>query len=232
MRTSNSFGFISYNSREFLENVLKTFIENGVFLRAACWFHESLGNEKNHFHCWVEPAVQMETGSIANEFVEILENGDKQSIAIRPKCGSKWNDAYLYGIHDSEYLSSKSLEREEVNIQSDKHIYLGDFAADIEQAQIYKFKVCLSPYARLKALFEMGKTIEEVYDILRIPFSQLYSVGQAYGAIGREKKRLKRKENFDKLCKDLELKEEVNNSLNPFEYYQMKMDKENEINKG
>lgn len=216
MRTSAPFGFISYNSREFLEKVLKTFIDNGVFLRAACWFHKSLGNEKNHFHCWVEPAVQMETGSIANEFVEILENGDKQSIAIRPKCGSKWNDAYLYGIHDDEYLSSKSLEREEVNIQSDKHIYLGDFAADIEQAQIYKFKVCLSPYARLKALFEMGKTIEEVYDILRIPFSQLYSVGQAYNSISREKKRLKREEDFAKVNEMLGIKEEENNSLSPF----------------
>lgn len=226
MRTSNSFGFISYNSREFLENVLKTYIENGVFLRAACWYHESLGKEKSHFHCWVEPAVQMETGSISNEFVEILENGDKQSIAIRPKCGSKWNDAYLYGIHDYEYLALKSLEREEVNIQSDMHIYLGDFTADIEQAQIYKFKVCLSPYARLKALFEMGKTIEEVYDILRIPFSQLYSVGQAYNSISREKKRLKRKEDFGKLCKELELKKEENKSLNPFEYEQMKFDKD------
>lgn len=225
MRTSAPFGFISYNSCEFLENVLKTYIENGVFLRAACWYHESLGNEKNHFHCWVEPAVQMETGSIVNEFVEILENGDKQSIAIRPKCGSKWNDAYLYGIHDSEYLASKGLEREQVNIQSEKHIYLGDFAADIEQAQIYKFKVCLSPYARLKALFEMGKTLEEVYDILRIPFSQLYSVAQAYSTISRDKKRIRKQEEFDKMCKEMNLKLEENSSLNPFEFEEMKNDK-------
>lgn len=224
MSVTSPFGFISYNSRDFLQHTLQAFIDEGKFLRCACWYHESTGNEKNHFHCWVEPAVQMETGSIANEFVEILENGDKQSIAIRPKCGSKWNDAYLYGIHDDEYLSSKSLEREEVNIQSDKHIYLGDFAADIEQAQIYKFKVCLSPYARLKALFEMGKTIEEVYDILRIPFSQLYSVGQAYNSISREKKRLKREEDFAKVNEMLGIKEEENNSLSPFDIEQMKFE--------
>ena len=180
MKTSKPFGFISYNSSEFLEHVLQQFIAEGKFLRCACWYHESTGSEKNHFHCWVEPNGEIDTSAISDKFVEILPNGEQQSIAIRPKCSSKWNDAYLYGIHDSEYLTSKGLERELVNIQSDKHIYLGDFKADLVQAEMYRLKHCLAPYARFKELVYQGKTLEEVYLILRIPFAQFNAVANAY----------------------------------------------------
>lgn len=180
MKTSKAFGFISYNSREYLQHVLQKFIADKKFLRCACWYHESTGTEKNHFHCWVEPNEEIDTSTISDKFVETLANGEQQSIAIRPKCSSKWNDAYLYGIHDSEYLSSKGLERELVNIKSDMHIYLGDFKADLAQAEIFRLKYCLAPYARLKELVYQGKTLEEVYLILRIPFAQLNAVAQAY----------------------------------------------------
>ena len=180
MKTSKPFGFISYNSREFLQSVLQQFIADGKFLRCACWYHESTGKEKNHFHVWIEPNEEIDTSIISDKFVETLESGEQQSIAIRPKCSSKWNDAYLYGIHDSEYLSSKGLERELVNIKTDMHIYLGDFTADLAQAEIFRLKHCLAPYARLKALVYEGKTLEQVYLILRIPFSQLNAVSLAY----------------------------------------------------
>ncbi len=180
MKTSKPFGFISYNSREFLQSVLQQFIADGKFLRCACWYHESTGKEKNHFHVWIEPNEEIDTSIISDKFVETLESGEQQSIAIRPKCSSKWNDAYLYGIHDSEYLSSKGLERELVNIKTDMHIYLGDFTADLAQAEIFRLKHCLAPYARLKALVYEGKTLEQVYLILRIPFSQLNAVSMAY----------------------------------------------------
>ena len=180
MKTSKPFGFISYNSREFLQSVLQQFIADGKFLRCACWYHESTGKEKNHFHVWIEPNEEIDTSIISDKFVETLESGEQQSIAIRPKCSSKWNDAYLYGIHDSEYLSSKGLERELVNIKTDMHIYLGDFTADLAQAEIFRLKHCLAPYARLKALVYEGKTLEQVYLILRIPFSLLNAVSMAY----------------------------------------------------
>lgn len=181
MITTGSFGFISYNSREFLINVLQNFIDNGIFLRCACWFHESTGKEKNHFHCWIEPSKQIDTSTIVEKFVERdIENDCEQSIAILPRCKSKWNDAYLYGIHDSEYLSSKGLERELVNIKNDNHIYLGDFKVDIVQAEMFRLKKCLAPYARLKQLCLQGKTLEDVYLILRIPFAQLNAVANAY----------------------------------------------------
>lgn len=185
MVTSGSFGFISYNSHNFLKYVLETFISDGIFSRSACWFHESLGNEKNHFHCWVEPNRQIDTSKIGDKFIELDENGNKQSIAIRPKCKSDWNNAYLYGIHDNDYLTYKGLIREEVNIKSDTHIYLGDFKEDIQQAEFFRFKTCLAPYQRIKELVYQGFSLEEVYVKLRTPFAQLYAVKQAYYSVRR-----------------------------------------------
>lgn len=186
MITSCSFGFISYNSYDFLKYTLQSFINEGIFERCACWYHESLGKEKNHFHCWVEPAKQIDTSKIGDRFIELDENGDKQSIAIRPKCKSDWNNAYLYGIHDSAYLSFKGLRREMVNIKSDLHIYLGDFTVDISQAEYFRFKYCLAPYLRVKELVYQGATLEEVYIKLRTPFAQMSAVGSLYRRIKRE----------------------------------------------
>lgn len=184
MITRSPFGFISYNSRKFLKSVLETFIDEGKFFRCACWYHESTGEEKNHFHCWVEPAVQIDTATIVDRFVEIdEETNTTQSIAILPHCSSKWNDAYLYGIHNSDYLVSKGLFRENVNIVSDMHIYLGDFKTDIAKAEYYLLKSCMAPYARLKRLVYDGFTLEQVYITLRIPFGQLNAVAKAYGNI-------------------------------------------------
>lgn len=184
MITSCSFGFISYNSHKFLKYTLEQFIKEGIFLRSACWFHESLGTEKDHFHCWVEPAKQIDTSKIGDRFVEITEEG-KQSIAIRPKCKSDWNNAYLYGIHDSEYLAYKGLQRELVNIKSDLHIYLGDFTADIAQVEFFRLRNCLAPYQRIKELVYKGCSLEDVYIQLRIPFGQFRSVARAYSDIRR-----------------------------------------------
>ncbi len=185
MAVTSPFGFISYNSRDFLQRTLQTFIDDKKFLRCACWYHESTGTEKNHFHCWVEPAVPIEVTTLAENFIELDENGNQQSIAIRPRCRSKWVDAYLYGIHDSDYLASKGKVRELVNIKTDMHIYLGDFKADIAEAEYYLFKSCIAPYAKLKKLVYEGKTLEEVYIILRIPFAQLKAVSNAYSTISK-----------------------------------------------
>lgn len=213
MITSNPFGFISYNTREFLQRVLQTFVNDGMFLRCACWYHESTGTEKNHFHCWVEPAKQIDTFTIVEHFVETDEDGKEQSIAIRPKCKSKFIDAYLYGIHDLEYLTYKGLIREEVNIKSDNHIYIGDFKADLVQAETYRLKNCLAPFSRLKILVEQGKSLEDIYVILRTPFAQLIAVSHAYNNI---KNVLYREKQIEKIAESYDLVVEPNTN-SPFE---------------
>ncbi len=181
MVTTYPIGFISYNSHDYLKYVLEKLIADGVFSRCACWFHESLEEDKkDHFHCWCEPSVKLDTETLQSKFVETLEDGSQVSIAIKPKCKSDWNNAYLYGIHDSDYLDYKNIVREQVNIITDRHIYLGDFKADFVQAEYFRFNTCLAPYARIRELVERGYSLEDCYLKLRIPFAQLYTVKQAY----------------------------------------------------
>jgi len=207
---TSSFGFISYNSREFLIDVLQGFIDDGTFSRCACWYHESTGKDKNHFHCYVEPAKKIDTSCIADKFIEGTEDGGQQSIAILPKCKSKWVDAYLYGIHNSDYLAFKGKVREVVNIVTDMHIYLGDFTADIVEAEMYLSKFCLAPYARLKQLVLQGKTLEEVYILLRIPFGQLRSVKEAFLFIQSQLDYERQEENIKRNAFDGFTKDEIN----------------------
>ncbi len=222
MITRSPFGFISYNSRKFLVNVLQSFIDEGKFFRCACWYHESTGEEKNHFHCWVEPAVQLDTSTIVDKFIEYDEEKDtRQSIAILPKCSSKWNDAYLYGTHNSDYLVSKGLFRENVNIISDMHIYLGDFKIDIAKAEYYLLKSCMAPYARLKQLVCDGFSLEEVYITLRIPFGQLNAVAQAYGNISYQldKERLEKSiEQTARMAREIEERKNTSPIDRPINY--------------
>lgn len=186
MLTNYPIGFISYNSHDFLKFALEQLINDGIFKRCACWYHESLGKEKDHFHVYAEPAKKIDTECLQDKFIELLEDGTQNSVAILPRCKSDWNNAYLYGIHDIDYLAFKGLEREQVNIKSDLHIYLGDFTCDFVQADHFRFKYCLAPYQRLKELVMQGKSLEEVYIILRTPFSQLSTVRRAYKSIELE----------------------------------------------
>ena len=187
METYRPFGFISYNSYDFLKFTLDKLVTDDTFSRCACWFHESLGDEKDHFHCWIEPAHSLNTDLLKPVFDEVNDDGSHQSIAIRSRCGSKFIDAYLYGIHDNDYLQSKGKRRELVNIQSDKHIYIGDFKDDIEEADFYRFKSCLSPYQKIKNLVEEGLSLEDIYIRLRTPFSQMVSVRMVYRIVRRNK---------------------------------------------
>ncbi len=198
MKTNKPFSFISYNSTDFLKNILNSSVECGDFTRCACWYHESLGEEKTHYHCWIEPAKMIkETSDLKSRFIEMDEDGQQQSIAIKPNCSSKFNDAYLYGIHDSDYLEAKGKVRELVNIVSDKHIYIGDFKADIAEAEVYKFKSVLAPYQKLKYLVYQGLTLEEVYTKLRTPFAQLSVVGTIYHIIEKEYNKMLQREEIE-----------------------------------
>lgn len=185
MLISSPYGFISYNSHDFLLSTLSSLVDEGIYDRACAWFHSPVRDEKPHFHTYVEPSKQVDPMSLVDRFIEVGEDGCPQSIAVRRQCRSKFRDAYLYGIHDRDYLSYKGLKREAVNIVSRDHIYLGDFSADIDEAEVYCLRTCMAPFVRLKKLVRDGYSLEGVYRELRIPYSQFNSVAHAYHEIER-----------------------------------------------
>lgn len=186
MKTSMPFGFISYNTTKYLKHVMQSLVDEKIISRCACWHHYSTGDNKDHFHCYVEPTQQMDTESIRHRFIELNNDGNQQSIAMLPKCKSKFIDAYLYGIHESNYLAYKGLKKEEVDIDESRHFYIGDFKNDIEMALDWNFKVCVSAYDKLYCLIEQGYRLPDVYRELRIPFAQFGTVKSAYQQVATE----------------------------------------------
>lgn len=179
------FSFISYNSRDKLLEVLTKLQAENRISRAACWFHIVPSPKKLHFHCYVEPYDRLQISNFEDLFSETLPSGDEVSIALRQRAQSQFTPAYLYGIHDSYYLEFKGLSREDCNISSSQHIYLGDFSSEIYFAELYRLRVCMSPYDRVRYLVEQGYNLEQIYTILRTPFSSMGPVRRLYSMVLR-----------------------------------------------
>lgn len=113
MRTSKPFSTISYNSKSFLTNKLNELIQNRTIDFWA--FIEHLPEEdekKNHIHLYVIPSKLVDTFN----FTKDLEELDKTDPTKKPlgciMCkSSKFDDWYLYGLHDKNYLASKGQTR-------------------------------------------------------------------------------------------------------------------------
>ena len=113
MRTAKPFSTISYNTKEFLaeklnELILKREIEFWAYMEHLPEDDET----KKHKHLYIIPAKQYDTFV----FVEQLQEPDKSNLCNKPlgciNCkSSKFDDWYLYALHDIAYLASKGQTR-------------------------------------------------------------------------------------------------------------------------
>lgn len=108
MRTTKPISTISYNSKAYLEGVLKSLVKAK---KVAFWAYvPHLAEEdetKDHIHLYIEPNERLDTMDLAEMFQEVdLAHPGKplKCVDWRP---SKWEDWYLYGIHDEAYLRMK-----------------------------------------------------------------------------------------------------------------------------
>lgn len=125
MSTRKPFSSISYNSPNFLSNILDTLLEEGKISFWAYITHEpEEDEEKSHHHVYVEPAKPIEYSTFVKYFIEPVEsNMPLRCLPCRP---AKTEDWILYNLHDKYYLASK--------FQSRKYHYkLDDFVtSDID----------------------------------------------------------------------------------------------------
>ena len=116
MRTSKPFATISYNSSQFLESKILELINNGIVDFACYCHHEPEEDEKKaHKHLYIIPSAICDTNKIREFLEEKVEDNDIP-LKCLPCVSSKFDDWYLYAVHDSAYLASKG--------QSRKHKYL------------------------------------------------------------------------------------------------------------
>lgn len=131
MKTSRPFATISYNTDKFLRQVLDDLSRRDA-ISFYCWIEHfpEEDEKKKHKHLYIVPNGQIETNAIRKLLEEIdweklkdssmsqadlsaLEDQDKRQYILgcldfRP---SKFDDWYLYGIHDTSYLASKGQAR-------------------------------------------------------------------------------------------------------------------------
>lgn len=112
MRTSKPIAGISYNSDEFLLGKLEELRKQGK-IEFACFINHKAeeGEKKDHKHLYIEPAKLIQTLDIEDFMKEFdPEHPDKPLGCVQLKV-SKFDDWYMYCLHDQRYLHEKGLER-------------------------------------------------------------------------------------------------------------------------
>lgn len=111
MRTSKLFSTISYNSNEFLEKKIDEFIAAGI-LDFACYIeHQPEEDEKKcHKHVLFFPSTIIDTNIFLKEFAEV-DSCNSKPLGCTIAVSSKFDDWYLYAVHDKAYLAKKGQSR-------------------------------------------------------------------------------------------------------------------------
>lgn len=120
MPTKKPLSTVSYNTEPFLRATLSS-------LKGAFWFyvpHEPenrtyLEEKKAHFHVYIDHnGASVDPLTLRELFIEKLRDEDKPRGCLPFKV-SKFEDAYLYFLHDESYLKAKGQDRDYHYLSSD-----------------------------------------------------------------------------------------------------------------
>lgn len=104
MNTCKPISTISFNSENFLHQKLNELVDNKIITFYTYIKHYGEPNEnrdtlKDHFHIYVEPNKRIDTMQLGEKFNEVDINHVKP-LGVLPFQFSKFDDWYLYGLHD------------------------------------------------------------------------------------------------------------------------------------
>lgn len=113
MRTSRPFSTISYNTTSFLRARLDDLVSRSVLDFWVFVEHQPEVDEtKPHKHLFCIPSRQIDTGAFSEHLKEILPSDPlSKPLGCMPCRASKFDDWYLYAIHDAAYLAGKGQSR-------------------------------------------------------------------------------------------------------------------------
>ena len=154
MRTQRSFSTISYNTDTFLNQKLGE-LEKRRAISFWCWIdHYPEDDElKRHKHVFIIPNGQIDTDTVRKELEEIdLKDPLGKPLGCMLMRPSKFDDWYLYGIHDTAYLASKGQTRKHHYQESDIHpngFPSGSFKS-ISSNSLRTVSVSICPFGMMK----------------------------------------------------------------------------------
>lgn len=166
MRTSRPFATVSYNTEKFLLQVLNDLVKRDAICFYAFIEHYAEEDEKKmHKHLYIVPNGMQETNGIR----KLLEEPDPSDPLGRPlKCiefvPSKFDDWYLYVLHDTGYLASKG--------QTRKYHYKDEDVRTSDEDSLHE-RVRTIDYSKYR------KTQDFVLSAIRgVPFYEMVAKGQ------------------------------------------------------
>lgn len=175
MRTTKPVSTISYNTIPFLELKLEELRKSKIISFWTFIYHKAEADEKkDHIHLYFEPSKMIQTDDILEHLCQItgkfLDNGCPEVLCCMNMRSSKFDDWYLYAIHDKAYLTSK--------FQSREHFYQFDdfYASNVDELH---FKVCEIDFTAqnsVKQILEaqkLGITFRDFVERGSVPIPQI-----------------------------------------------------------
>lgn len=185
MNTRKPISTVSFNSRPFLLNKLNELTKAGILEFWACVFHKAEPDEiddesghKDHAHVYMMPAKQVQTVDLRNEFKEPdPSNKEGKPLGCLVIVSSKFDDWYLYGLHNPYYLASKGQSRvyeyQPEDVLSSNEDDLNYFVNQIDYNAI-------NPYMTIAQYTENGKSFTDMMLGENIPIRDLRNWENAF----------------------------------------------------
>lgn len=136
MKTNQPISTISYNTTPFLKSTLERLVKQKI-LSFATWIEHKPEEDENkpHKHVYMIPSKSIQTDDLRDLFAEIDPNNVKP-LGVMPFQKSKFEDWYLYGIHDKAYLARhgqcRKYHYEPTDVKSNDEDYLQQLVREIQ----------------------------------------------------------------------------------------------------
>lgn len=186
MRTAKEISTISFNTEGFLKHRLDELVNAKVLKFYMYIKHKGEDDEAGkvpHFHVYMKPYQLLQTAELELEFIEYDPKHKKPRRCIEIGL-SKFNDFYLYGLHDKLYLASKNQSRryeyKHKDYVTSDELSLKVWARSIDMLQF-------SPYKAMQDAIEAGVTWLDFVRRGSIPINQFEHYREAWLCLKQDK---------------------------------------------
>ena len=171
MKTTKPISTISFNTENYLIGTLESLVKTGKLSFWAYIEHkpeDDEGGKKVHFHVYCEPAALLQTDDLRHCFDEYDPTNDKPKGTLK-FVHSRFDEWYMYILHDRAYLASKNQTRR-------FHYRESQVVASDDDDLVFMVKsidrLAVSPYSAMQDAIERGVTWNEFVARGTVPLPQ------------------------------------------------------------
>ena len=180
MRTTKPISTISFNTPEYLRCKLDELQDAGRISFWAFITHEpedDEGGKKKHSHVYVEPAKMLQTDDLKEALKEFDPEKPDKPRGCLTWHSSKFDDWYLYALHDAAYLATKQQSRR-YHYSAEKMVASDPDDLTCKARSIDMLAV--SPYAAMMDAQKQGLSWADFFRRGIVPITQLRQWEQAW----------------------------------------------------